>query len=132
MRTGKIEINGKEYITCMSIRVLTWLEDYGDGDSNQNLSRLIKEGRLTDMFELLVQLIDAGDRYAKLNDIENPGVLTYDELVDTMGIDDVSKITEMAQSITDTIRAGSEGHVKAKPVKPAKGKNAKATPEAVD
>lgn len=130
MRTGKIEINGKEYITCMSIRVLTWLEDYGDGDSNQNLSRLIKEGRLTDMFELLVQLIDAGDRYAKLNDMENPGVLTYDELVDTMGIDDVSKIAEMARSITDTIKAGSEGHVKAKPAKPAKGKNAKATPEA--
>lgn len=130
MRTGTITINDKTYMTCMSIRVLTWLEDLGEGDSNANLSRLINEGKLTDMFQLLVQLIDAGDRYAKLNDIDNPGVLTYDELVDSMGVDDVDKLTQMARSITETISAGSEGHVKAKPAKSGKGKNAKATPEA--
>lgn len=129
MRTGQITINGKTYLTCMSIRVLTWLEEYGDGDSNQNLSRLITEGNLTDMFRLLAQLIDAGDRYAKINDMENPGVLSYDELLDTMGVDDVEKIAEMAKSITDTIKAGTEGHVKTKPAKTGKkGKNAKATP----
>ena len=129
MRTGTITINDKTYMTCMSIRVLTWLEGLGEGDSNVNLNRLLSEGNLSDIFQLLVQLIDAGDRYARINGLDNPGTITYDDLVDSMGIDDVDKLTEMAKSITDTISAGSEGHVKAKPAKTGKkGKNTKATP----
>ena len=65
MRTGKITIGGKDYITCLSTRVLVALEERG-GDADQELARIMQGRKLGDLFWLLAQMIDAGDRYAKL------------------------------------------------------------------
>lgn len=121
MRTGKITVNGKEYLTCLSTRVLVALEERG-GDADKELARIMTERKLSDLFWLLSRLIDAGDRYAELEGLENPGTLTEDQLMDLVGPDDYAKMTgDMVQ----TIKAGSTPTVEAKPGK-GTGKNARA------
>lgn len=92
MRTGKITIGGKDYITCLSTRVLVALEERG-GDADQELARIMQGRKLGDLFWLLAQMIDAGDRYAKLEGLDNPGSLTLDAIMDCMGPDDYEAMT---------------------------------------
>lgn len=125
MKTGKITINGKEYITCLSTRVLIALEERG-GNADKELSRIMKDAKLSDLFWLLAQMIDAGDRYAKLEGIENPGSITLEHLMDAMGPDDYEKLTE---AMGATIKAGTTPTVESIPGKKAR-KNEKASREA--
>lgn len=71
MRTGKITVNGLDYITCLSTRVLVALEERG-GDADKELSRILKSAKLSDLFWLLAQMIDAGNRYAKIEGWTTP------------------------------------------------------------
>lgn len=121
MRTGKITVNGQEYITCLSTRVLVALEERG-GDADKELARIMQGRKLGDLFWLLAQMIDAGDRYAKLEGIDNPGTLSLDALMDSMGPDDYEVMTG---AMADTVKAGTTPTVEAKPAK-GKGKNAEA------
>lgn len=121
MRTGKITVNGQEYITCLSTRVLVALEERG-GDAEKELARIMQGRKLGDLFWLLAQMIDAGNRYAKLEGIDNPGTLSLDALMDSMGPDDYEVMTG---AMADTVKAGTTPTVEAKPAK-GKGKNAEA------
>lgn len=121
MRTGKITVNGQDYITCLSTRVLVALEERG-GDADKELARIMQGRKLGDLFWLLAQMIDAGDRYAKLEGIDNPGTLSLDALMDSMGPDDYEVMTG---AMADTVKAGTTPTVEAKPAK-GKGKNAEA------
>lgn len=121
MRTGKITVNGQDYITCLSTRVLVALEERG-GDADKELARIMQGRKLGDLFWLLAQMIDAGDRYAKLEGIDNPGTLSLDALMDSMGPDDYEVMTG---ALADTVKAGTTPTVEAKPAK-GKGKNAEA------
>lgn len=121
MRTGKIVVNGQEYITCLSTRVLVALEERG-GDADKELARIMQGRKLGDLFWLLAQMIDAGDRYAKREGIDNPGSLSLDELIDSVGPDDYEVMTG---AMVDTVKAGTTPTVEAKPAK-GKGKNAEA------
>lgn len=121
MRTGKITVNGQDYITCLSTRVLVALEERG-GDADKELARIMQGRKLGDLFWLLAQMIDAGDRYAKMEGIDNPGSLSLDALMDSMGPDDYEVMTG---AMADTVKAGSTPTVEAKPAK-GKGKNAEA------
>lgn len=121
MRTGKITVNGQEYITCLSTRVLVALEERG-GDADKELARIMQGRKLGDLFWLLAKMIDAGDRYAKLEGIDNPGTLSLDALMDSMGPDDYEVMTG---AMADTVKAGTTPTVEAKPAK-GKGKNAEA------
>lgn len=120
MRTGKVTVHGKEYLLCFSTRVLMALEER-EGDSDKALMRILNEHKITDLFWLLSQMIDAGDRYAKIEGIENPGKLTVDELADIVGVDEYEN---MFASITKAIGAGNKQNIKIKP-----SKNAKTTQE---
>lgn len=116
MKTNRITIKGKNYITCFSTRVLLAVEDR-EGDCDKGLQRIMKDGKISDMFWLLAQMIDAGDRYAKMEGIENPGVLTYDELVDSVGVDEYQT---MFGAIVNAVKADSTPKVQTKPAKNAK------------
>ena len=121
MRTGKINIKGKEYMTCLSARVLRSLEERG-GDADKELARIMQGRKLGDLFWLLAQMIDAGNRYAEMEKLENPGALTLDELLDSLGPDDFEIMTV---ALADTVKAGTTPTVEAQPAK-GKGKNAEA------
>ena len=123
MRTGKITIGGKDYITCLSTRVLVALEE-GGGDADQELARIMQGRKLGDLFWLLAQMIDAGDRYAKLEGLDNPGSLTLDAIMDCMGPDDYEAMTG---AMAETVKAGTTSTVEAKPGKGSR-KNAEARP----
>ena len=110
MRTGKVEINGKEYLLCFSTRVLMALEERG-GSSEAELQRIMDEHKVSDLFWLLEKMIDAGDRYAKLEGIENPGTISGDNLIDLVGVDDYET---MFQSIVGAVAAGNTPEVKVK------------------
>lgn len=121
MRTAKAKIHGKEYLICFSTRVLMALEER-DGDSSAGLEKIMKTQKVSDVFWLLAQMIDAGDRYAKIEGIDNPGTISYDELVDTLGVDEYQ---DVFGAITEAVQKGTKPEVQTKPAK-----NAKTTPAA--
>ena len=69
---------------------------------------------------LLAGLMDAGDRWAKLNGKDNPDPLTADQLLDLFGMDDLE---DAVKNIKTAISAGNETTVK------VASKNAEAAPE---
>lgn len=116
MRTAKAKIHGKEYLICFSTRVLMALEER-EGDSSAGLEKIMKTQKVSDVFWLLTQMIDAGDRYAKIEGIENPGTISYDELVDTLGVDEYQ---DVFGAITEAVQKGTKPDVQTKPAKNAK------------
>lgn len=121
MRTGKVTIHGKEYMLCFSTRVLMALEER-EGDSTKGLQRIMKDEKVSDLFWLLEQMIDAGDRYAGIEGIANPGKLTVDQLADMVGVDEYET---MFGAVAEAVKAGNAPTVEVKP-----SKNANATPPA--
>lgn len=121
MRTGIVTINEKQYLVCFSTRVMLALEERG-GDADQELKKILDEHKMSSTFWLLAQMIDAGDRYAKLEGMDNPGTLSFDQLVDLVGIDEYDT---MFRSVWNAIKAGNTPTVHTK-VK--QEKNAETTP----
>ena len=123
MRTGKIEVHGKEYILCFSARVVrACSERYG---GIERIGNVLMEGtqaeQMDESFWLLEKMMEAGARYAKLEGVENPAPLSFDDLYDLCGMDDLA---EMKASIFRTVSNGNERTVE---VVPEKGKNVEAT-----
>lgn len=124
MRTAKIEVNGKEYLLCFSTRVMRdcagrygGLEKIGDAISGGDMVKTLDE-----CFWLMAQMMAAGAKYARLEGLENPEPLSYDDLYDCCGMDD---LLGMKAKIMETISEGTRREIE---VEPEKGKNAKATP----
>ncbi|MGN0134732.1 MAG: hypothetical protein ACI4AO_08390 [Anaerotignum sp.] len=114
MRTGKIEINGKEYLLCFSTRVVrACSERYG---GVENIDKALMQGTEANMmdesFWLLATMMDAGARYAKLNGIETPPPLSYDDLYDLCDVDD---LMGMKTKIFETVASGSEREIDTEP-----------------
>lgn len=116
MKTGKVRIGDKDYITCFSTRVLLALEDKY-GDSTEAINQIMTNRKITDLFYLLQLMLDAGDRYAKLEGIENAGTLSFDELVDSVGVDDYET---MFSAITAAVSAGTKASVEVEAPKKTK------------
>ena len=114
MRTGKITIGGKDYITCLSTRVLVALEERG-GTPTRSLPASCRAGSW-ETFWLLAQMIDAGDRYAKLEGLDNPGSLTLDAIMDCMGPDDYEAMTG---AMAETVKAGPRPRWRPSPARAA-------------
>lgn len=121
MRTAKMAVNGQEHLLCFSARVVrACTERYGgveritDVLSDQDTVKVLDES-----LWILAAMMDAGDRYAKLNGLENPPPLSCDALYDAMGMEDFAGLQG---KIAETIRSGRETHVEVEP-----GKNGEAT-----
>lgn len=122
MRTARITIDGAEHLLCFSARVVrACTERYGDmGNIDQALSGDSPVNAMDEAVWLIAAMMDAGDRYAKLNSLDNPPPLTADQLLDVCDLGDFTLLTS---KITETITNGKTPTVEAEPAK-----NAKATP----
>lgn len=121
MRIHPVNLNGKTYLVTFSARVMLALEERGD-DAGAELDRILTEGKLSDMFWLLSQMLDAGRRYAmseELGDIPDP--ISLDQLLDTT---DLADYQSLSAQVTQVIKADSTPSVESIPAK-----NAEATPD---
>lgn len=119
MITREITIGKTTYIACFSTRVVLALEQRG-GDADKELQRILSENKISDMFWLLYMMLDAGRRYALADGMEAPPEISYDDLLDLVGMDDYDS---MFAHLTSTIAADQTPTVEAAPAK-----NTEATP----
>jgi len=119
MRTGKVEIRGHEYVICLSARVIQNVEDAGYPSIEAFLS---DEAHQTgNLFRILAWMIEAGDRWERHEGRESPGTLSYDEILDTIGPEDLEILSaSIVQAIV------GERHIEAQPPKNAKTTRKKA------
>ena len=122
MRTARIGIDGTEYVLCFSGRTMrACTERYGDVSKIADaLDAKDPVKALDETIWLLSALMDAGARYCRLNGVGCPDPLSYDELYDRVDIPDISSLR---YKVMETICAGKEATVVARP-----GKNTEATP----
>lgn len=95
MRTGKFEFYGKTYLLTFSARVNAALE--AEGIKLEKLEQ--SDTPVTTVVKLLSFMIDAGDRYAKMNSIENPGTVPFDTLLDGLELADIQKIPALLAEV---------------------------------
>ena len=101
MITRDIQIGRHTYKTCFSTRVVMALEARG-GDADKELQRILDERKVADMFWLLHKMLDAGRRYSILEGENPPPEISYDNLLDLVGMDDYgSMFAQMAATIAD-------------------------------
>lgn len=122
MRTARITIDGAEHLLCFSARVVrACTERYGEmGGMDDALTSGSPVQAMDEAVWMIATMMDAGDRYAKLNGLDNPPPLTAEELLDVC---DLGDFTQLTSKITETITNGKTPTVEAEPAK-----NAKATP----
>lgn len=122
MRTAKMNVAGQERLLCFSARVVReCTERYGGIEHlGEQLSGQEDGKNLSEAVWLLAQMLDAGDRYAKLTGQENPAAPTYEDLYDLLGPDDFAGLRDR---IAETISVSGTATVSAAPPK-----NAGATP----
>ena len=123
MRTGKIGVNGKEYLLCFSLRaVRACTERYGSVEKIFDaLNDKSEVKQLDESLWLLATMMDCGARYAKEEGIENPIPLDVDALYDTIDLADMFKIKT---AVVDAIANGNDRNVETEPDKKKKEKAA--------
>lgn len=95
MRTGTFHFRGKDYLMVMNTRVLMGMEEKG-----LSLESLTDGGsQITALFTMLHLMVGAGDRYAKLEGLENAGTLSLDEIIDYTSPDDYADLMNMVTEI---------------------------------
>lgn len=121
MRTATLDLEGR-HILCLSLRAVHEITaKYGGLPALfQALTDPDTEKRTESLIWTLGILMDAGDRYAKLNSLENAPV--PGELMDLIGPYDLSAVRN---AVFAAISNGQSGTIQTKEVK---GKNAKAAP----
>lgn len=121
MRTSTIDIFGKKHLMCFSARVIdACTNKYGSFEGLEKAMSVANGSGLKDTLWFMSALLDAGDRYAKRNGIDNPPAPSFDDLLDCYGIDDLATIAEAITAATD---AGSSVTVETE----ENSKNAKTT-----
>lgn len=93
MITTRVEIGGKNYLLCQSLRVAAM---------SVAISRkeLKEEETVNEVVDMLKTLMDGGHKYALKMGIENPEPLTKDEILDYLGMDDFKRIIATIQAAT--------------------------------
>lgn len=105
MRTGTVTLNEKSYLLCFSARVMRLcVERYGGMEHIGDALEKGDSGKILDeCFWLLAAMMNAGDRYAKLEGLENPVPLSLDDLYDLCGVEELAHLKD---SIRETISSG--------------------------
>lgn len=129
MRTGTIQIGGREYILCFSAWVVReCAERYG---TIGQIDRALTEGTETEMMDecvwLLERMMQAGSKYAEKIGIEHPKPLSGEDIYDLCGLDD---LFGMKESLFRTIENGNGRKIEVEEA--ADGKNtAAAQPDGI-
>ena len=118
MRTSTIRINNRDYMLCMSNRVLTELEGRG-----KSLEAFLTEDSktITNVCWLLRRMSEAGRAYAKLAGLGDFEPISEDEILDASGSDDYE---EYMRAILEA--ASGERKIDAEPPKNAEAAHAEA------
>ena len=110
MKTGKIEILGKEQTLCFSTRVTSHcIEKYGSIDAmfdalgGDDLGKALEQS-----LWLLSEMLDAGRRYAKFAWDREEKAISLDDLLDLYGLDD---LTALCLALRETVINGSQREV---------------------
>lgn len=112
MRTSKLNIAGKEYLLCMSNRVLVDIESKG-----QNLETFLQtEQPITNICWLIRRMSEAGRAYAKLAGLGDYSTISEESILDASGSDDYD---EYMKAILEA--ATGERKVEAEPPKNVEG-----------
>lgn len=123
MKTTSIEINGKTYPLCFSLRVMrSCTERYRSIEKID--SAIASEDKLQNVYEsvwIIAEMMKAGERYAKLNGLDAPEALSEDVLLDIFDVRDTALLVEKIQ---ETILAGKAAEVEAEPEKNAEATRA--------
>lgn len=90
MKTATIEINGTEYLATFNNRVLTSMES--EGISMEELQR---DKPITKILKLLSFMLDAGRRYAAINNLGVYPAITYDDLLDVTDTADYERFLDI-------------------------------------
>lgn len=111
MRTSKLVINGKEYLLCMSNRVLVDLEQKG-----VSLEAFLTDNNktITNICWLLRRMSEAGRAYAAMAGLGDYKAIDENELLDASGSDDYDAYMEAIIQA-----ANGDRHVEAEPPKNA-------------
>lgn len=110
MRTTTLNLKGKDYILCLSLKGIDNLaKRYGSID---NASLAMAKPDICDVIIILAEMMSCGAKYAKLNDIANPEPLTEEELGYGLDITDFAPI--MAK-IQETQKLSGEREVETLP-----------------
>ena len=109
MRTSYIKIAGKEYMLCMSNRVLVDLESNG-----KSLENFLTDDQktITNICWLLQRMSEAGRVYAKMAGLGDYPAISEEQILDASGSDDYD---EYMRAIIEA--ASGERKVEAEPPK---------------
>lgn len=114
MRTAKFSIDGQTYLLCFSGRVLRNVTEHFGGltEMYQAFGQEDQTASFDAAVWTMAQMLQAGDRYAKRNGMDNPGPLTADDLYDLC---DIREFSGLYAAIRETITSGQRQHVAARP-----------------
>ena len=126
MKLIKVPIGNHTYYARFSTRILVALEERnqehgGSGDAQAELNTIMASGKMSALFWLLAQMLEAGRRAAELEGMTPPPAITYEELLDKTGLEDYD---QMFTLVSQAIYTDSKTTVETAPAK-----NAEATPD---
>ena len=112
-------ICGEERVLCYSLRVTKAVtERFGSGGIREKLKESSTAETLDAVIWMLTLMMQAGKKYADMNDIPCPPAPSEDDMLDQYGLDDLE---ELYGTFSDTMAAGSEQSIV------AESKNAETT-----
>lgn len=112
MKTSDINLKGKKYVLCFSPRVLKNLQDKTGKDITSALDDLQKKTDIGMVIWLLAQMLMAGEKYAKMENLEHESPApTEDDLLDFVGIEEYG---EIFKSLTQAISNGMSTDIEVK------------------
>lgn len=126
MKLIEVPIGGQRYYARFSTRILVALEERsaangGSGDPQEELNSIMASGKMSALFWLLAQMLEAGRKAAEMEGLTPPPAITYDELLDKTGLEDYD---QMFTLVSQAIYTDSKTTVQTEPAK-----NGEATPE---
>lgn len=126
MKLIEVPIGNQIYYARFSTRILVALEERnqengGPGDSQAELSAIMASGKMSALFWLLTQMLEAGRRAAELEGMTPPPPITYEALLDKTGLEDYD---QMFSLVSQAIYTDTKSTVETAPAK-----NVEATPD---
>lgn len=110
MKTGTITLQGKQYITALSTRVMVHIQDRSGRTVTEELQHIIDDTDIKDLFWFINEMLVAGDVYATKEHIEHNTPPSFDDLLDLVGVDEYST---MFNSLAETIKNGMSADLEA-------------------
>lgn len=110
MRTATITLDGQKHLLCYSLQVLRdCAEEWGSLEATFDAVDSVNEVEALDAaLWLIVEMMEAGARYAARNGIPNAQPLSRDDLYE---LADASDFRALKGAILETIANGHERHV---------------------